>query len=129
MDVDDEVLLDCEQGRAMGCETFCCRLLVRLAPGERDPGGNHHPLRMCVDKDPRTGLCVYWDEASRRCTVWERRPKIFREYDCNRDPLLQVVLRYGFTSLTALASARPPPTEHGEVRRLPVLEDDEGRGS
>jgi hypothetical protein len=39
--------------------------------------------------------------------MWQRRPSICRAYDCNTDPLLQVVLRDGFRSLRELVVARP----------------------
>ena len=112
------VVLDCEAGRRMGCATLCCRLIVRLREGERDPGGHDRPLQHCVDKEPGDGLCVYLDREHWRCSVWERRPAVCREYDCNADPLLQVVLRDGFVSLTQLVNAAPC---HRRVR-IPYLD-------
>lgn len=99
------MIVDCDQGRLLGCQTFCCRLVVRLRPGEREPGGNQAPLKSCVDKDPGTGRCIYLDPESSLCRVWERRPLECREYSCCHDPRLQVVLREGFVSLTQLAKA------------------------
>lgn len=32
-------------GRALGCETFCCRLVVRFAPSRSDVAG-----KSCIDK-------------------------------------------------------------------------------
>lgn len=105
---DQTTLVDCEAGRQMGCATFCCRLIVRLGDEERarHPGG---PAKSCVDKDPDDGLCVHLCRDTHVCQVWDRRPRICRLYDCNRDPLLQVVLRDGFVSLAALVRAEPPP--------------------
>lgn len=34
----DCVNVDYVKGRAKGCQTYCCRLLVRLEPDERKPG-------------------------------------------------------------------------------------------
>ena len=96
------VILDCVVGRRLGCATFCCRLIVRLGPGETDPCGIRRPLQGCVDKSPDDGLCVYLDRDTGLCSVWERRPGVCRGYDCNRDPLLQVVLQHGFSSLAEL---------------------------
>jgi len=112
-----EAPVDCDAGRALGCATFCCRLIVRLRPGEPHPT---HPneRRSCIDKDPHTGLCVHLDRQSQRCRIWERRPKICRAYDCNHDPSLQVVLREGFRSLTQIAFADAPP--ESEWRRVPT---------
>ncbi|MDH5676193.1 MAG: YkgJ family cysteine cluster protein [Myxococcales bacterium] len=115
-----EVRVDCDQGRRLGCASFCCRLLVQLDPGERDPGRPGAGDKHCLDKDPRSGLCVYFDEPSGRCSVWERRPRVCREYDCNSDPHLQRVLKEGFVSLTrlVLASELPPAPS------VPVDDDD-----
>lgn len=85
-------LLDCDAGRALGCKSFCCRLLVRLEEHERneiDP--TTHRLKGYVDKK-ENGACLHQNEETGLCENWENRPKICREYDCNYDKLLQVVL-------------------------------------
>ncbi len=99
------MLVDCEKGRQRGCQSFCCRLVVRLRPGEVEPGGNSDPLKSCIDKDPTTGMCVYFDATTSLCAVWTHRPQDCRDYTCTHDPRLQVVLREGFVSLTRLAQA------------------------
>lgn len=85
-------LLDCDAGRKLGCKSFCCRLLVRLEEHERneiDPVTNR--AKGYVDKK-ENGTCLHQDEETGLCQNWENRPKICREYDCNYDKLLQVVL-------------------------------------
>jgi len=76
---------------------------VRLQEGERDPVQIHNVKKHCVDKDP-DGLCTYLDRESMGCSVWEKRPSICKIYDCNHDPLLKIVLRDGFHSLTQLVT-------------------------
>jgi len=105
----ETVLVDCDAGRRMGCASYCCRLIVRLRVGEHDPGKPEQRDKHCLDKDLRDGLCVYFERGSGRCSVWERRPRTCREYECNSDPLLQVVLREGYSSLVRLALASDPP--------------------
>lgn len=85
--------VDCEAGRALGCKTFCCRLLVRLAPEEREAPKDGVPARGFVDKDPQDGLCVHLDRGSHRCGVWATRPKVCREYHCNDDEMLIAAVR------------------------------------
>lgn len=101
MKAEDRTVVDCEAGRRLGCRTFCCRLLVRLQAHERDPGSP----KSCVDKAP-DGLCLHIDRATFRCAVWEGAPAICRAYDCSTDPLLQIVLREGFSSLVQLVGSR-----------------------
>lgn len=94
--------MNCDRGRELGCASFCCALIVRLRNGEVDPGQPHNTKKHCLDKDPVSGRCVYQHPGTGRCTVWARRPAACREYDCNPDPKLQIVLRDGFTSLMRL---------------------------
>ena len=95
-------LIDCDAGRAMGCSTFCCKLIVRYDPDERPDSEYPHIKKNCVDKDPDDGFCLHLDKASFRCEIWDKRPKVCAQYGCNTDPLLQIVLKQGFTSLTNL---------------------------
>ena len=106
--------LDCDEGRRLGCGTYCCSLIVRLAPGERDPGGQGRGRKHCVDKDPETGRCIYLDDDRAGCTVYEHRPHLCREYDCRTDPLLRVVLMEGFHSLTRLVTSPLLDNETGD---------------
>lgn len=91
--IDKSTLLDCDAGRRQGCKSFCCRLLVRLKDHERreiDPTTNR--LKGYVDKNEK-GICVHQDEHTGLCQNWHDRPSVCREYDCNYDKLLQVVMR------------------------------------
>lgn len=113
------VTLDCDKGRALGCDSFCCSLIVRLRDGEQDPTDSSGKRKSCIDKDPETGRCIHQEPASGLCRIWDRRPLVCREYDCNRDRSLQIVLRRGFRSLMQLILA-----EHDEretKRRVPYI--------
>lgn len=116
----DEILVHCEEGRRLGCNTFCCRLLVRLEADEREVGPDGIERHFIPKRDD--GLCIYCDPADHRCTRWETRPRVCREYDCNADPLLQVVLREGFTSLVELVTAGRP---RGAPIQISLLHDDD----
>lgn len=107
-------IVDCDAGRELGCATFCCRLLVRLQPGELDPSAPDNPAKRFVDKHPQAGLCVNLDPESQRCRVWARAPRWCAEYNCNEDPRLQSVLRHGFVSITHFARV------YGELTQLRV---------
>lgn len=98
----DESIIDCEIGRQLGCNTFCCRLIVRYYEDERPPSVDGSTPKSCVDKAP-DGLCVHLDRGTQRCTTWETRPRVCREYDCNSDYLLQVALRVGVNNIVQLS--------------------------
>ncbi|MEJ2141303.1 MAG: YkgJ family cysteine cluster protein [Gammaproteobacteria bacterium] len=95
-------LVDCEEGRRMGCATFCCRMMVRLQPDEMEKGDGKTPPKGFVDKDPE-GFCIHIDKETGYCNNWKKRPKVCREYECNSDFLLQVVIRNGFSNIAELA--------------------------
>lgn len=118
----DRCDIDCAQGRALGCQVFCCRLLVRLEPDERPPPENGLPQKGYMDKDP-DGFCIHFDRERGICRIWETRPRICRTYSCNRDPLLQVALRYRFRNLADLlrASMRTPILR-GMEKAMPYLD-------
>ncbi len=113
-------ILDCDEGRRLGCATFCCRLIVRLTAEERGTIAGR-PSGSCLDKGP-DGLCEHLDRATHRCRIWQRRPEVCRSYDCNDDPLLAVVLRDGFSTLTRLVRA---PRDGRTGRRVPKREGPE----
>ncbi len=132
---DCEVGVDCDRGREMGCGTFCCRLLVRLDPDEQETANPGRVAKGFVDKEPESGNCVHFDVQTSLCRVWTRRPRVCREYSCNGDYLLQVVLRHGFRSLaTLLKIARdayiPKETySHVPHRGTPAAPEKGGSGS
>lgn len=94
----DYASVDCDNGRQMGCQTFCCRLLVRLGEDERAPscGG-------FVAKDV-DGYCIHLSRADHRCGIWAQRSRACRGYDCNGDFLLQVAVRNSFENIAQLVT-------------------------
>jgi hypothetical protein len=95
-------IIDCDAGRQLGCKTFCCRLLVRYDENERPLAADGTGLKSCVDKAP-DGLCAHLDRETYRCGIWERRPRVCREYTCNDDPMLQAAIRVGVKNIVQLA--------------------------
>jgi Fe-S-cluster containining protein len=93
--------VDCIKGRKTGCQTFCCRLLIRLNPDERKPEKNGLPAKGFIEKNP-DGFCIHLDKESHLCAIWHDRPQVCREYSCNPDYLLQIALREPVTSMVKL---------------------------
>lgn len=96
----DCVNVDCEKGRKVGCQTYCCRLLVRLDEDEREAGDDapHSFVKKNAD-----GYCENLDRETHFCRIWEQRPRVCRGYDCNSDFLLQVAVRNPFKNIAELA--------------------------
>jgi hypothetical protein len=97
-------IVNCDEGRRLGCGTFCCRMLVRLQPDEMDPSDGTSPPKGFVDKDPE-GYCIHFNRTNSLCLIWEKRPKVCRQYECNSDFMLQVALRHDFNNIVDLARA------------------------
>lgn len=55
-----------------------------------------------VDKG-EDGYCVYIDREKGICRRWKNRPEACREYTCNGDPNLQIVLRDGVINIAEVA--------------------------
>jgi Fe-S-cluster containining protein len=118
--------IDCEAGRRLGCRVFCCRLLVRLDPEEREPRSDGLAEKGFVDKDP-DGYCVHFDRERGLCRIWARRPRVCREYHCNSDFLLQIALRQDFRNLAELVKAAARayiPRE--QYLRIPLRDETSG---
>ena len=96
----DYANVNCAVGRKMGCQIFCCRLLVRLDPDERMAGGNTSGSFVEKNAD---GYCMNLDREICLCRIWEERPRVCRGYDCNSDFLLQVAVRNKFRNIAELA--------------------------
>jgi Fe-S-cluster containining protein len=64
------------------CLAACCRLQVRLLPGDRVPGflvaEDDHGLQVMAQLDD--GWCVALDRGSLRCTIYRERPQLCRDF-------------------------------------------------
>lgn len=93
--------VNCIAGRVLGCQTYCCRLLVRLDPEEREKGDGVHTPKGYVDK-AEDGYCIKFDRHTHLCNNWLERPRACREYSCNGELLLQVAIRHEFKNIVEL---------------------------
>lgn len=115
--------VDCAAGRRMGCQSFCCRLLVRLKPHEMQPGIDGFAAKGYVDKTP-DGHCIHMNVKEGLCNIWQNRPEACQEYHCNGDPNLQIVLRYGFSNIAKVAKRAATEYIHPETCiKIPFLKD------
>lgn len=98
----DSANVDCETGRTLGCQTFCCRLLVRRDSDGCEAGtGSETPRKRFIEKTA-DGYCVHLDRKSHLCSIWDQRSSTCRGYTCNRDFLLQVAVRHEFKNIVEL---------------------------
>jgi len=120
--------VDCCKGRELGCQTYCCRLLVRLDPDERGESKDGLPAPGFVEK-AADGYCINFDRDSNLCAIWHNRPRVCREYSCNSDFLLQVALRETFTSMVDLVKKAQSFFVPKETYvRIPCCDDEQDAG-
>jgi hypothetical protein len=93
--------VDCVAGRELGCQTYCCRLLVRLDPDERARGDGTQTPKGYVNK-AEDGYCINFDRKTHFCKIWHERPRACRAYSCNGELLLQVAIRHEFKNVVEL---------------------------
>lgn len=125
----DRSCVDCAAGRRIGCQSFCCRLLVRLSDQEiEERAARGLSTAGLLEKD-ENGYCVHFVRETGRCGIWADRPQTCRDYECNSDFMLQVVLRDGFKNLAdaarATATAYIPKEKY---RQIPLLSGNAKRG-
>jgi uncharacterized protein len=73
------------------CLASCCRLLVRLLPGDQVPG---HLLAeddqgLTVMARASDGWCVALDRGSLRCTIYSARPQLCRVFETGSPECLE----------------------------------------
>jgi len=95
--------VNCTKGREMGCQTYCCRLLVRLTEAEMQPTNDGSTAKGFVDKAD-DGYCIHFNQDNFNCNIWSKRPEICRKYDCNTDYLLQVAIAKPFRNIVDLVT-------------------------
>lgn len=69
------------------------------------------------------GLCIHLDRESSLCSIWDKRPSVCREYDCNHDDMLQIVLKEGFTNLKQVVTSQAFIPKECYVK-IPMLDMD-----
>lgn len=94
--------LNCDYGRARGCRTYCCQLLIRLSEADAKRLYPERPEMRFIEKDA-DGYCVHLDRETYGCKIWKERPEVCRQFNCNKDFMLQIAVTEGFTSIVELS--------------------------
>jgi len=105
-----DVIVDCEK-----CDKrfLCCRhtLRVQLEPDEVEKYKCEPAIKERKDIHivaHENGLCYYFNPFTRKCKIWDQRPKTCREYDCKTDPRVEEIL--------AKSDLQPLPTTDQKYR-------------
>jgi len=80
------VLVDCDKCTH---DYACCTVFPVQLTKEEAERFAHDVLprsQTLVLKRRPSGGCIYFNPDSRKCAIWDTRPKTCREYDCHKDP-------------------------------------------
>jgi Fe-S-cluster containining protein len=80
----EEAKIDCEKRKHL-CRSACCALAYALSPQDIREG-----IRWCLGKPfmnvrADDGYCIHLQRDTLRCTIYESRPAVCRQYDCRKD--------------------------------------------
>ena len=68
------------------CKGRCCKLTFALSFQDLDEGVVRWDYRRpYMIRQGEDGYCVHAEAESKRCTVYEKRPLVCRQYDCRKD--------------------------------------------
>jgi hypothetical protein len=80
----EEVRVDCEKRKYI-CKAACCTLTYPLSLQDINQGIRWSLARPFMNAREVDGYCIHLQRDSLKCTIYEQRPAICREYSCRND--------------------------------------------
>jgi len=74
----------CDDGRMRGCQTACCKLYFELSEEDLADGFEYEPNMPYAIRHEADGYCYLLDRKTFQCSVWEKRPRTCRLFDCRK---------------------------------------------
>lgn len=80
----EEAKIDCEK-RIHICRAACCALAYALSPQDIREGIRWSLGKPFMNVRGEDGYCVHLERGTFRCSIYEHRPAVCRQYDCHND--------------------------------------------
>ena len=80
----EEVRVDCEK-RMHICKAACCTLTYPLSIQDVNQGIRWSLARPFMNAREADGYCIHLQRDTLKCSIYEQRPAICREYSCRND--------------------------------------------
>jgi len=80
----EEAKVDCEN-RIHICRAACCALAYALSLQDIREGIRWSLGKPFMNVRGEDGYCVHLEQGTLRCSIYERRPAVCRQYDCRND--------------------------------------------
>ena len=79
-----EVKIDCEKRKHI-CKAACCTLAYPLSVQEIKQGMRWSLGKPFMNAKRADGYCLHLERDTLRCTIYEQRPTVCRQYSCHND--------------------------------------------
>jgi Fe-S-cluster containining protein len=80
----EEPTIDCDQ-RLQICRAACCRLAYPLSVQDINEGVRWSLGKPFMNARGSDGYCVHLQRDTLKCSIYENRPSVCRQYDCHED--------------------------------------------
>jgi Fe-S-cluster containining protein len=81
---EEEAKVDCEN-RIHICRAACCALAFPLSVQDINEGVRWSLGKPFLNARGADGYCVHWQQQTSKCSIYEHRPAVCRQYDCRND--------------------------------------------
>ena len=81
---EEEIKVDCEKRKHI-CHAACCALAYPLSLQDINQGIRWSLGKPFMNARGTDGYCVHLDRDTFRCTIYEQRPAVCRQYNCHND--------------------------------------------
>jgi len=84
--------VDCDKGKKLGCQSFCCRYWFALTRQDIKEGiakwDSGHPFIIQRAQE----YCIHFNMEKNGCSIYQNRPHVCRIYDCSGDERIQNII-------------------------------------
>jgi hypothetical protein len=81
---EEVVKIDCEN-RIRVCRAACCALAYSLSVQDISEGIRWSLGKPFLNARGADGYCIHLERQNSRCSIYEHRPTVCRQYDCRKD--------------------------------------------
>ncbi len=106
----EEAAIDCDQ-RLHICRAACCRLAYPLSVQDINEGIRWSLGKPFMNARASDGYCVHLQRDTMKCSTYEHRPSICRQYDCRNDRRVWLDFDKMIINPNPFEEGDPPHTE------------------
>ncbi|MFC1892706.1 YkgJ family cysteine cluster protein [Chloroflexota bacterium] len=106
----EEPTIDCNQKLPI-CRSACCRLAYPLSVQDINEGVRWSLGKPFMNARGPDGYCMHLQRDTLKCSIYEHRPSVCRQYDCHNDRRVWLDFDKMIIDPNPFEKADPPPTE------------------